>query len=142
MKYAVQSSFQCTLFSFFIIKTLPKLQPFVATLALCGVDINSPSDYLTIIWEKFLGIVLRWGWWVNYIPPFLSKTRQNYARNVSFTLFCRASKGLIKVFVKSFEEVQRSEKMKIQVNFYFTRQEGLRTCCQISLEEALCYMKL
>ena len=50
MEHTVQSSFSCTVLSFFVIKTLPKLQPFVATLALCGVGINSPSDYLSIIW--------------------------------------------------------------------------------------------
>ena len=39
-----------------------------------------------------------------------------------FTLLCGASKGFIKVlkaFIKPFEAPQRSEKIKIEANFYF-----------------------
>ena len=43
--------------------------------------------------------------------------------NFIFTLLCGASKGFmkaLKAFIKPFKVAQRSVKVKIQVNFYFT----------------------
>ena len=40
-----------------------------------------------------------------------------------FTLLCGASKGFmkaLKAFIKYFEEPQRSVKIKIELNFYFS----------------------
>ena len=61
-----------------------------------------------------------------------------------FTLLCRASKGFrkaLKTFIKPFETPERSEKIKISLNFFsnttfrkYTRREGFR-----KLNEFACF---